>query len=187
MIFQCPYINLFLYPHENHIMCRTIRSKGAFAPVMLFVCLALTALPAFAVGNAADNMAAAQSVTVQVGDLYYKLNAASGQTAGTAVVVKPGKASYTFSSVSIPAKITDTDGAEYAVTAIGSNAFEGARNLTGITIPPTILTIGASAFKGCLSLKEMRIEPAESPLEIPDKIFDNTDDAVAKLAPLYCS
>ncbi len=50
-------------------------------------------------------------------------------------------------SVTIPNQINNKD-----VVLIGSNAFSGATNITGITIPDTVKEIGKEAFKDCTSL-----------------------------------
>lgn len=55
----------------------------------------------------------------------------------------------------IPDTITDDNGS-YVVTAIGDQAFYGS-NITGVTIPNSITSIGASAFEWCSGLTEVII------------------------------
>ena len=57
----------------------------------------------------------------------------------------------------IPEKVTGNDGNEYDVTGIASEAFKDNKNLTSITIPSSINSIGDAAFSGCEDLKEITI------------------------------
>lgn len=160
--------------------------KCPFLTIILSVGSLCAALPAYARDNSDGTLAAPYSTKIQVGDLYYELDAgASTGQPGTATVVKPDNGSYNVSTVIIPKSIS-YDGVEYAVTKIGAGTFEGAKNLTNISIPSNILAIGANAFKGCLSLEELRIEPAEQPLNILDNVFNDDKADLAQFAPLYC-
>jgi len=44
-----------------------------------------------------------------------------------------------------------------SVTSIGSHAFAGCTNLTGITIPASVTSIGTAAFYGCTDLTDINI------------------------------
>ena len=68
---------------------------------------------------------------------------------GTIIDVNPYKM---LGSISIPSKINGE-----TVTAIGSEAFYGCRNLTSITIPSSVTSIGYGAFERCISLEEITI------------------------------
>ena len=57
----------------------------------------------------------------------------------------------------IPEKVTGNDGNEYDVTGIASGTFKDNKNLTSITIPSSIKSIGDAAFSGCENLKEITI------------------------------
>lgn len=59
-------------------------------------------------------------------------------------------------SVVIPGHISQ-DGAEYTVTKISAGAFSGCRQLTSITIPETVQTLGERAFYECEKLESVRL------------------------------
>ena len=65
----------------------------------------------------------------------------------------------------IPETITEYDGTEYTVDAIGDGAFQGNKNLTQITIPASVTKIGENAFAGCENLKAIYIY-AENPIDL---------------------
>lgn len=50
------------------------------------------------------------------------------------------------------------DGIEHIVTEIGANAFWGCTDMTRVTIPETICTLGDGAFSGCINLVEVYVE-----------------------------
>ncbi len=58
--------------------------------------------------------------------------------------------------VDIPARVS-AGGVTYDVTAIGNNAFRNCRQLTSVTLPPTIQCIGKYAFKDCVGLSSVNI------------------------------
>ena len=59
----------------------------------------------------------------------------------------------TLSTYTVPQKVSNAGGTEYAVTAIGANAFKGNTQLTDIdlTQATSLCRIGPSAFEGCTS------------------------------------
>ena len=58
--------------------------------------------------------------------------------------------------VEIPEKV-EIDGIEYTVTEIAEDAFKGNTELTEVTIPGTVTTIGSGAFGGCTNLKAIYV------------------------------
>ena len=46
---------------------------------------------------------------------------------------------------------------EFAVTAIGPNAFRGCNKLVSVSIPDSVEIIGDNAFSGCMALEEMTV------------------------------
>jgi len=62
----------------------------------------------------------------------------------------------TDSAINIPSTHNDGNNGEHPVTEIGASAFANA-DLTGITIPENITTIGAGAFTGCNNLTNITI------------------------------
>ena len=59
-------------------------------------------------------------------------------------------------SISIPETVTH-NGIEYKVTEIGTGAFQNNTALTEVTIPSSIISIGANAFAGCTNLQSITI------------------------------
>ena len=57
-------------------------------------------------------------------------------------------------SLTIPAQI-EKDGKSYPVTQIAPHALEGLKNLTSVTLPASVKTVGAGAFKDCPVLYEI--------------------------------
>lgn len=87
---------------------------------------------------------------VQIGNLYYNLDA----TNLVAELTKSGNAYSGLSTVDIPASVTHQS-ATYSVTSIGEETFWKCSNLTSVTIPNSVTTIGAVAFTECSSLTSM--------------------------------
>lgn len=65
----------------------------------------------------------------------------------------------------IPEKVTGNNGNEYYVTGIASETFKDNKNLTSITIPSSINSIGDAAFSGCENLKEITVY-ADEPIAL---------------------
>ena len=82
---------------------------------------------------------------VQIGDLYYNLNA----TNKTAEVTSQNRYdpfwSTTITTANIPTSVT-YNSVSYSVTSIGSSAFYGCTGLTSVTIPNSVTSIGYSVF-----------------------------------------
>ena len=77
----------------------------------------------------------------EVDGIYYDLN-------NEGAVVVPGDASYS-GDVVIPASINFL-GDDFPVVSIGDEAFYQCSNLTSITIPESVTSIGDWAFSGCI-------------------------------------
>ena len=90
---------------------------------------------------------------VQIGDLYYNLDA----TNQTAEVTYKSCTNYNFNegwgitTANIPASVT-YNSVTYSVTSIGERAFRDCSSLTSVTIPNSVTSIGVSAFDGCTGL-----------------------------------
>ena len=54
-----------------------------------------------------------------------------------------------YVTVTIP-KFVTYDGMTYCVTTIGNSAFKGCYDLTSVTIPESVISIGDNAFYNCI-------------------------------------
>ena len=86
---------------------------------------------------------------VQIGDLYYNLDA----TNQTAEVAENSSAS---GEIIIPSSVTYNE-ITYSVTSIGNHAFYECTGLTSVTIPNTVTSIGSRAFHLCSGLTSVTI------------------------------
>ncbi len=87
---------------------------------------------------------------VQIGDLYYNLDASNQ----TAEVTSGGNYS---GSVVIPANVAYETTTTYSVTSVGDDTFYGCSGLTSVTIPNSVTSIGDYAFYGCTGLTSVTI------------------------------
>ncbi len=93
---------------------------------------------------------------VQIGDLYYNLDA----TSQTAEVTSQNRSypywSTTITTAIIPASV-EYNSVTYSVTSIGNWAFINCRHLTSVTIGNSVTSIGEYAFSGCSGLTSVTI------------------------------
>ena len=107
---------------------------------------------------------------VQIGDLYYNLNA----TNKTAEVTSQYSSypywsdTITITTANIPASVT-YNSVKYSVTSIGDHAFRKCYSLTSVTIPNSVTSIGDHAFRKCYSLTSVTI--GNSVTSIGDRAF----------------
>lgn len=81
--------------------------------------------------------------------IYYSINYNSSGDHTVSVTYKDSNFNSYSGSVTIPSTVTN-NGVEYTVTAIGSSAFRTCPDLTSVTIPNTVKTIGYASFSGCI-------------------------------------
>ncbi len=93
---------------------------------------------------------------VQIGDLYYNLDATSQTAEVTSQNSDYPYWSTTITTAIIPASVT-YNSVSYSVTSIGESAFESCISLTSVTIPNSVTSIGENAFLGCSGLTSIDI------------------------------
>ena len=92
---------------------------------------------------------------VQIGDLYYNLDATTNQTAEVTYKTTYNE-DWTITTANIPASVT-YNGKTYSVTSIGYAAFYNCYGLTSVTIPNSVTSIGDGAFSECRNLTSVTI------------------------------
>ena len=75
------------------------------------------------------------------------------------------------SVVVVPAKVRN-NGNTYSVTSIGESAFREVDDVTSITIPASVTSIGNDAFAGCINLETVVVE-RETPATLSTNVFDS--------------
>ena len=93
---------------------------------------------------------------VQIGDLYYNLDATSQTAEVTSQNSSYPKWSTTITTAIIPASV-EYNSVTYTVTSIGEYAFFECTGLTSVTIPSSVTSIGNWAFFYCSSLTSVTI------------------------------
>ena len=93
---------------------------------------------------------------VQIGDLYYNLDATNKTAEVTSQNSDYPYWSTTITTANIPAAVT-YNSVSYSVTSIGESAFFYCTGLTSVTIPNSVTSIGGWAFKDCTGLTSVTI------------------------------
>ena len=93
---------------------------------------------------------------VQIGDLYYNLDATNQTAEVTSQNSRFPYWSTTITTANTPASVT-YNSVTYSVTSIGDDAFDGCKSLTSVTIPNSVTSIGKFAFNGCTGLTSVTI------------------------------
>lgn len=123
--------------------------------LLVAVCMMITMLPLSAVtAFAADTASSTGTATVDGYKYEYKVDA-NGNATITKFLGPDGSAKSTGSyDIKIPEKIHEKSG-DYTVTAIGNRAFYCCSDLTEVTIPQSVTSIGDYAFGECIHLKKL--------------------------------
>lgn len=108
-------------------------------------------------------------MTFEVDGIRYKVTGDST----VCVTSKDGDSDGYFGNVVIPDSVA-YEGYTFMITAIEENAFDGAEELTGVTIPASVTSIGAMAFQGCTALTSVSI--GSGVVTIGEKAFNYCTD-----------
>ena len=93
---------------------------------------------------------------VQIGDLYYNLDA-TNHTAEVTYQLEWNSNNYSgLTTAIIPASV-EYNSVAYSVTSIGNYAFRNCTGLTSVTIPNSVTSIGDGAFRSCTGLTSVTI------------------------------
>lgn len=108
------------------------------------------------------------------GNVWYVYECFSDEehTASLGIYILP-KSVNVKNTVTVPAKVT-VNAAEYNVTALGDNAFEGSTVLSKVTIEDGLYNIGNNAFKDCTALSYVDFTKINTLSVIGDFAFSNT-------------
>ena len=108
---------------------------------------------------------------VKIGDLYYNLD---GKTATAEVTSEDIYSNYKgLTTIDIPASVT-YEGYSYSVTSISESAFYDCGDLTSVTIPARVASIGSAAFAGCPLTTITNL--ATTPQVIDENVFMGNDE-----------
>ena len=89
----------------------------------------------------------ANAESVEINGIYYNL---STETNTAEVTYAPDDADYYYSGDIVIPETVNYEGISYSVTSIGSGTFFNCYELTSITIPNSVTSIGYRAFTGCI-------------------------------------
>ena len=121
--------------------------------------------------------AVAMAEDFTVGGIYYNIN--GDEAIVTYKGASPSSTFYEYvGNVTIPETVT-WEGTTYPVTAIGEGAFNNCTELTGITIPNSIIDIRENAFAGCNRLTSVEIP--NSVTAIGTSAFDRCSNLVSAI------
>ena len=118
----------------------------ALSVLMLTLCFCMPALAQDETGDEPQPVTFTQTVNGQ--SLFFTVTSEDDKT----VSVKGTGASTTIGALDIPESVTH-EGEVYAVTSMPDYAFTNYSNITEVTIPKTIASMGIMCFNGCANLE----------------------------------
>lgn len=151
-VFRCAILKKTERRRNPHMKKRALS-------LLLALCLCLSLMPAAS--------ASVVESTVQVGPYTFEI-----WFDGTATLTRYDESLAGSTYADIPASVTDGNGQEYPVTVIDDKAFEET-NITGVTVPDSVITIGDNAFSYCNSLSDVRL--SENLISIGEEAFASCD------------
>lgn len=116
--------------------------------------------------DAYENAAGWSSLSIYTGGITYTLDDVNH----TATIT--GCTENTFGTLIIPATLMN---GTYTVTAIANNAFNGNGNITSVSIPASVTTIGNSAFSNCQSLTAFTVDDSNASYKSDNGIIYSKD------------
>lgn len=114
--------------------------------------------------------------------IYYYVLSNSANT--VAVTYKSTSYNSYSGNVKIP-EYVEYGGKEYKVTEIFQRAFQQSSNLTSVSIPKTVTTIGNDAFYKCTRLKEVYLEDSETTLSLGYCYYSFCDEVLGYCGSTY--
>lgn len=151
-VFRCAILKKTERRRNPHMKKRALS-------LLLALCLCLSLMPAAS--------ASVVESTVQVGPYTFNL-----WENGSAHLARYDESLAGSTYADIPASVTDGNGQEYPVTVIDDKAFEET-NITGVTVPDSVISIGRLAFAYCNSLSDVKL--SESLIYIHELAFASCD------------
>lgn len=116
--------------------------------------------------DAYENAAGWSSLSIYTGGITYTLDDVNH----TATIT--GCTENTFGTLIIPATLMN---GTYTVTAIANNAFNGNGNISSVSIPASVTTIGNSAFSNCQSLTAFTVDASNASYKSDNGIIYSKD------------
>lgn len=151
-VFRCAILKKTERRRNPHMKKRALS-------LLLALCLCLSLMPAAS--------ASVVESTVQVGPYTFEI-----WFDGTATLTRYDESLAGSTYADIPASVTDGNGQEYPVTVINDKAFEET-NITGVTVPDSVISIGRLAFAYCNSLSDVKL--SENLIYINELAFASCD------------
>ena len=114
--------------------------------------------------------------------LFYKITSSTEPYAVEVVYTDYYNYTHPSGDLAIPEKVTNND-VEYAVTSIGTSAFDNCHDLTSVTIPNTVTSIGSKVFYNCFKLVNVSVESGNTNYSTEEGVLFNYDKTTLVFCP----